>query len=184
MGHPSSTNGHFINLREDDTSSSHLVHTLNVEFDGLYVKFYSGSGSTNVYAKFFSFNQSVTIGSAPPYSINSDDIPDIDLADLIFLLFDDGLYGITTQYYYVNNLIDTDLTYHEGVATFDCIKVVDGNTEDTNISFKIGILSEVYCRGSFIDDILPLQVRYTYIDYKYAGSNSFFESSTRCTYSY
>ncbi|RUM62644.1 MAG: hypothetical protein DSZ04_07580 [Sulfurimonas sp.] len=29
-----------------------------------------------------------------------------------------------------------------------------------------------------MDDILPLQVRYTYIDYKYAGSNSFFESST------
>jgi uncharacterized protein DUF3373 len=53
--------------------------------------------------------------------------------------------------------------------------------EDTNIGSKIaarGDAYEAYFTEPLIDDILTLQVRYTYIDYKYAGSNGFFGNAT------
>ena len=49
--------------------------------------------------------------------------------------------------------------------------------EDTNIGSKVaarGDAYEAYFTEPIIDDILSLQIRYTYIDYKYAGSNGFF----------
>jgi len=53
--------------------------------------------------------------------------------------------------------------------------------EDTNIGSKVaarGDAYEAYFTEPIIDDILSLQVRYTYIDYKYAGSNGFFGSTS------
>jgi len=53
--------------------------------------------------------------------------------------------------------------------------------EDTNIGSKIatrGDAYEAYFTEPLIDDILSLQIRYTYIDYKYAGSNGFFGNTT------
>jgi len=53
--------------------------------------------------------------------------------------------------------------------------------EDTNIGSKLatrGDAYEAYFTEPLIDDILTLQVRYTYIDYKYAGSNGFFGNTT------
>ncbi len=49
--------------------------------------------------------------------------------------------------------------------------------EDTNIGSKIaarGDAYEAYFTEYLVDDILSMQLRYTYIDYKYAGSNGFF----------
>jgi hypothetical protein len=52
---------------------------------------------------------------------------------------------------------------------------------------KIQIGSKVAARGDayeaymteyLVEDILSLQLRYTYIDYKYTGSNGFFGNST------
>jgi hypothetical protein len=37
---------------------------------------------------------------------------------------------------------------------------------------------EIYFTEPLVDDILTFQLRYTYIDYKYSGSNGFFGSST------
>jgi len=53
--------------------------------------------------------------------------------------------------------------------------------EDTNIGSKVaarGDAYEVYFTEYLVEDILSLQLRYTYIDYEYSGSNSFFGDMT------
>ena len=108
IGRRPSTNGHLINYRDNDISSSPMAHTVNVEFDGLsskftlskewgtYVKFCAGRGLSNAAPKF----------SYAPYA-ETTDIPEIDLLGLIFVPFNSGQYSLNTQYYYANNLIDS-----------------------------------------------------------------------------
>ena len=53
--------------------------------------------------------------------------------------------------------------------------------EDTNIGSKIAVRGdayELYFTEYLVDDILSLQLRYTYIDYDYTGSNGFFGNTT------
>jgi hypothetical protein len=53
--------------------------------------------------------------------------------------------------------------------------------EDTIIGSKIaarGDAYEMYFTEPLVKDILTFQLRYTYIDYKYSGSNGFFGSQT------
>jgi hypothetical protein len=53
--------------------------------------------------------------------------------------------------------------------------------EDTLIGSKIatrGDAYEMYFTEPLVDDILTFQLRYTYIDYKYSGSNGFFGSTS------
>ncbi len=53
--------------------------------------------------------------------------------------------------------------------------------EDTLIGSKIaarGDAYELYFTEPLVDDILTFQLRYTYIDYDYSGSNGFFGSTT------
>lgn len=53
--------------------------------------------------------------------------------------------------------------------------------EDTNIGSKVatrGDAYEVYFTEYLVDDILSMQLRYTYIDYKYSGSNGFFGNTS------
>jgi hypothetical protein len=53
--------------------------------------------------------------------------------------------------------------------------------EDTMIGSKIaarGDAYEAYFTEPLVNDILTFQLRYTYIDYKYSGSNGFFGSTT------
>ena len=119
IGRRPSTNGHLINLRDDDSAASPMGHTINVEFDGLsakftvwedvgmYFKFCAGRGGSNASPRFFAVAPSNgQVSVAAPYATNKDDIPDIDLGGLIFVPYDDGQYSIATQYYYAANLID------------------------------------------------------------------------------
>jgi len=53
--------------------------------------------------------------------------------------------------------------------------------EDTNVGSKIatrGNAYELYFTEYLVEDILSFQLRYTYIDYDYSGSNGFFGNST------
>ena len=53
--------------------------------------------------------------------------------------------------------------------------------EDTNIGSKVaarGNAYEAYFTEYLVEDILSLQIRYTYIDYDYSGSNGFFGATT------
>jgi hypothetical protein len=271
IGRRPSTNGHLINLRDDDNAASPMGHAINVEFDGLsskfalenitgidgmYIKFCAGRGMSNAKPKF----------TSTPYAIDTNvttSNPNIDLAGLIFVPYSDGQYTIATQYYYANNLIDavdqqdqmkgfkTVGGLHSFTANFiangigdeindflddttffisGAISKTDPNStggmlgspnpevgysawvglqfpsliteegrwgleynkgsrywrsitygEDTNIGSKVatrGDAYEAYFTEYLVEDILSMQIRYTYIDYKYTGSNGFFGSTT------
>ncbi len=267
IGRRPSTNGHLVNLRDDDHASSPMAHSINVEFDGLsskfglenvtgvdgmYVKFCAGRGMSNAKPRI----------NATPYASNKNTTPDIDLAGLIFVPYDNGQYSLNTQYYYANNLMDaTSITnptlktvgglhsftaniiangIGDGISDFldDTLFFVSGAVsitnpnksgggmlgrdnartgysywtgvqfpsliseegrwgveynhgskfwrsmtygEDTNIGSKLAVRGdayEAYFTEPLIEDVLSMQVRYTYIDYKYAGSNGFFGGAT------
>lgn len=270
VGRRPSTNGHLINLRDDDKAASPMGHAINVEFDGLsakfglenltgangmYVKLCAGRGMSNAAPKF----------SSTPYASNDTENTGIDLAGLIFVPYDNGQYSIGTQYYYANNLIDmtmatpTDTSFttvggmHSITANFvingignEISDFLDDTTffvsgamsitnpnggkamlgskvdesvtgtsywigtqfpslitedgrwgleynhgsehwrsitygEDTNIGSKVatrGDAYEAYMTEYLVDDILSMQIRYTYIDYKYTGSNGFFGNTS------
>ncbi|ADN08447.1 DUF3373 domain-containing protein [Sulfurimonas autotrophica] len=267
IGRRPSTNGHLVNLRDDDHAASPMGHNINVEFDGLsskfalenvtgvdgmYVKFCAGRGMSNAAPRF---------NSAPYADTTSNSA--IDLVGLIFTPWSDGQYTINSQYYYAGNLIDvknsndqsqgfkTVGNLHAITANFVANGIGDGINdflddtvffisgamsitdpdngqsmlgsteaqngysewvgvqypsliseegrwgleynhgskywrsitygEDTNIGSKLaarGDAYEAYFTEPLIDDILSLQIRYTYIDYKYAGSNGFFGSTS------
>ena len=268
IGRRPSTNGHLVNLRDDDHAASPMGHNINVEFDGLsskfnlenvtgvdgmYVKFCAGRGMSNAEPRF----------NTAPYADNTTSNASIDLAGLIFTPWSDGQYTVNTQYYFAGNLIDevnasnpsagfnTVGNMHSITANFVANGIGDGISdflddtvffisgamsitepdngqsmlgsadsqkgysewvgvqypsliseegrwgleynhgskywrsitygEDTNIGSKLaarGDAYEAYFTEPLIDDILSLQVRYTYIDYKYAGSNGFFGSTS------
>jgi hypothetical protein len=263
IGRRPSTNGHLVNLRDDDKAASPMGHTINVEFDGLsskfglenvtgvngmYVKVCAGRGMSNAAPKF---------ATTPYATIDDNANPDIDLIGLIFTPYSDGQYSFNTQYYYANNLIDMSPTGGfdtvGGMHSFTANVVVNGigdgvsdylddstfflsgamsktapesdqsmlttelgesktgysywaglqmpsfitddgrwgvefnhgskywrsitYGEDTNIGSKLaarGNAYEAYFTEYLVEDILSLQVRYTYIDYDYTGSNGFF----------
>jgi len=279
IGRRPSTNGHLVNLRDNDCASSPMGHTINVEFDGLsskfsfedvtgidgmYLKFCAGRGLTNASPRF----------SPDPYE-TEDDVPNMELAGLIFVPYNDGQYGMAMQYYYATNLIDAHnpLNQAEGFDTVGnlhsftanitmngigdewsdyledtfffisgAISVTDPKdrsgesanyggvdptgmlgskesqvgysawvglqmpslisedghwgleynkgsaywrsityAEDTNIGSKLatrGDAYEVYFTEPLVKEILSLQIRYTYIDYAYSGSNGFFGNTT------
>ena len=283
IGRRPSTNGHLINLRDDDHAASPQGHSINVEFDGLsakfglenltgisgmYVKFCAGRGGTNAAPKFFAVNPATgtVVNNGAPYATNKGDIGNIDLGGFIFRVFDNGQYTFDTQFYYANNLIDADINgtgqllgmktvggMYSETASFAINGIGDGISdflddttffvsgammqtdpnknesmlgaangkskegysywvgtqfpsliseegrwgleynhgskywrsityaEDTNIGSKVaarGDAYEAYFTEPIIDDILSLQLRYTYIDYKYTGSNGFFGDTT------
>lgn len=280
VGRRPSTNGHLINLRDDDQPASPMGHAINVEFDGasakfgfddvldgMYFKLCAGRGMSNAAPKF----------TSTPYASVSDfqgGNTAIDLAGLIFVPYDNGQYSVSTQYYYANNLIDaidpanqmagfdtvggmhsatanitvngigndmgdflddtiffvsgamsvtdpkndkrmlygamdtnmmatktgeskTGYSYWVGTQ-FPSLLSEDGRWgveynngsqywrsitygEDTNIGSKMatrGDAVEAYMTEYLVEDILSLQLRYTYIDYKYSGSNGFFGETT------
>jgi len=284
IGRRPSTNGHLINYRDNDPAASPMGHTINVEFDGLssrfglenvtgvdgmYVKFCAGRGSSNADAKFFTVNPAnYVVSSAAPYAVNANDIPNIDLAGLIFVPYDNGQYSVGTQYYYAGHLIDAKIAntpagpvytgmedvgnMHSFTANFTANGIGDGwseflddslvfvslamsltepkkggqgmlgsteskmgrsywigtqfpslisesgrwgieynhgtkywrsvtYAEDTMIGSKVaarGNAYEAYFTEYLIEDVLSMQLRYTYIDYNFAGSNGFFGSTT------
>ena len=269
VGRRPSTNGHLINLRDDDQAASPMGHAINVEFDGLsakfglenltgadgmYVKLCAGRGMSNAAPKF----------ATTPYAEVTGDNTNIDLIGLIFVPYDNGQYAVNTQYYYASNLIDmtdpmnpaagfdtvggmhsvtANLTVNgigagdflddsvffvsgamsksdpkDGQAMFNAMEPGESQTgysawvgvqtpslisddgrwgfeynygteywrsitygEDTNIGSKMatrGTAYEAYFTEYLVEDILSLQLRYTYIDYEYTGSNGFFGATS------
>ncbi len=271
IGRRSSTNGHLINLRDDDKAASPMGHTINVEFDGLSSKFSFENSVEGMYVKLCAgraMSNAAHKFTSAPYASEDVANPNIDLIGLIFTPYSNGQYTINTQYYYANNLIDQrysslgaptqsfdtvgamhsfsanimingigdnwgdfldDSTlfvsgamtktdpYDRGIYT-GMLGATDSKVgysgwiglqtpsllsdegrmgieynkgsrywrsitygEDTNIGSKIaarGDAYEVYFTEYLVEDILSMQLRYTYIDYKYSGSNGFFGNTT------
>jgi len=267
IGRRPSTNGHLVNLRDDDHAASPMGHNINVEFDGLSAKFAfeNVTGIDGMYVKFCAgrgLSNAKPRISSTPYATDTTVVPNIDLAGLIFVPYDDGQYSFNTQYYYANNLIDaTSLTnptlktvgglhaltanivangIGDGISDFlddtiffvsGAMSITDPNksgggmlgrteaktgysvwtgvqipsliseegrwgleynhgskfwrsmtyAEDTNIGSKLaarGDAYEAYFTEPLIEDMLSMQVRYTYIDYAFSGSNGFFGNAT------
>ncbi|MCX6060675.1 MAG: DUF3373 family protein [Campylobacterales bacterium] len=112
IGRRPSTEGHLINLRDDDHASSPLAHTINVEFDGASAKFGMDelTGLTGSYFKLCAgrgmSNAEPRFNSAP-YATSSDaNTSNIDMAGIIIVPYDDKQYSTGLQYTYANNLID------------------------------------------------------------------------------
>ncbi len=264
VGRRPSTNGHLVNLRDDDHAASPMGHNINVEFDGLSAKFAleNVTGVDGMYVKFCAgramSNAAPRFNTAPYADTTSN--ASIDLLGLIFTPWSDGQYTVNTQYYFANNLIDGNTTgtgfdtvgnMHAITANFVANGIGDGINdflddtiffisgamsitepdqgqgmlgsttsqkgysewvgvqypsliseegrwgleynhgskywrsitygEDTNIGSKLatrGDAYEAYFTEPLIEDILSLQIRYTYIDYKYTGSNGFFGNTS------
>ncbi len=268
LGRRPSTNGHLINLRENDPAASPSGHTINVEFDGLsskfglekltgvpgmYIKLCAGQGATDAKPMF----------SATPYAMDkSDNTLPIYLGGFIFVPYDNGQFSVGTQFYGAQNLIDMDDPFNptgfetvgdlysgsiymmlngignewseflddttlfisgamsrtdpnENGSMLGSTEMENGYSywvglnmpsliseegrfglefnhgskywrpvtygEDTMIGSKVaarGNAYEAYFTEPLLDDVLSLQVRYTYIDYDYSGSNGFFGSTT------
>lgn len=155
LGRRPSTNGHLINLRDDDEQSSPLAHFVNVEFDGgsskfdlsevagisgLYVKLCFGRGMTNANENF----------SATPYANKSGEIKQIDMLGVIVSLYDNGQYSLVTQTVRANNLIDIDMNMTSGGPKSDFYTT--GNLNNFTIQFMAeGIGSNL---GEFLSDTI------------------------------
>lgn len=273
IGRRPSTQGHLINLRDDDPASSPLAHAINVEFDGASAKFgmEEVTGLTGSYFKLCAgrgmSEAEPRFNTATPYAGNGTaKTNNIDMAGIIIVPYDDKQYSIGMQYTYANNLIDLNQSnptgavmetvgglhtatgfamvngigdgwseflddslifvsgamsktdpYH-GTGKQGMLGSLDSQTgysywigtqfpslisdegrwgaefnhgsnhwrpitygEDTLIGSKIaarGDAYELYFTEPLVDDILTFQLRYTYIDYDYAGSNGFFGSNS------
>lgn len=111
IGRRPSTNGHLINLRDDDRAASPLAHAINVEFDGLSAKFGLDeiSGVTGSYAKLCAgrgMSNAEPRFNSTPYSSQDAKTNNIDMAGIILVPYDDKQYSTGLQYTYANNLID------------------------------------------------------------------------------
>ena len=137
--------GHTINVEFDGISSKFsLEDTIGVE--GMYVKFCAGRGGTNANPKFFDVNASGSPTVTAPYSTSSRDTTDIDLGGLIFVPYDNEQYGIATQYYYANNLIDADFN---AFGQFQGMKTV-GGLHSVTVNFTVSGIGDEW--SDFLDD--------------------------------
>jgi len=172
IGRRPSTNGHLINLRDDDRAASPMGHNINVEFDGMsarfgfenitgipgmYMKFCAGRGATNADARFFTVNTSgeynASLPIVPYATNNSDHVTNIDLAGVIFVPYDDGQYSLNTQYYYAAHLIDADMepTATPGIYQFTGMQDV-GNMHAITANFVMNGIGSGW--SDFLDDTI------------------------------
>ena len=154
IGRRPSTNGHLVNLRDDDHQASPMGHNINVEFDGLsakfglenitnvdgmYVKFCAGRGMSNA--------QPMFSPNGTPFASDETANPDIDLIGLIFVPYDNGQYSFNTQYYYANNLIDQHVD-NTGTVTGDFDTV--GGLHAITANIKMDGIGDEW--SDFLDD--------------------------------
>ncbi len=117
IGRRPSTGGLGINYREGDKRKSAIGSTVNVEFDGVslrwnidqvtplpgaWFKFCGGRGLTNAYQRF----NDTTNGA--DYSSNSALTKDSNMIGFIFVPYDDGQYSVHTNWAQADHLIGYD----------------------------------------------------------------------------
>ena len=156
VGRRPSTNGHLVNLRDDDQPASPMGHTINVEFDGISAKFglENLTGADGMYVKFcagrgMSNAQPMFSTNGTPYATNKSTNPDIDLIGLIFVPYNNGQYSLSTQYYYANNLIDSHVDNAGNMdGTFDTV----GGLHSFTANIKVDGIGNDW--SDFLDDTI------------------------------
>lgn len=123
IGRRPSTEGHLINLRDDQKASSPLAHIVNTEFDGASAKFGTEEliGLTGSYFKLCAgrgMSEAEARFSATPYAgNNATNTNNIDLGGIIIVPYDDKQYSTGFQYAYANNLIDQTSQVNSAMKT-------------------------------------------------------------------
>jgi len=153
IGRRPSTNGHLINLREDESPASPLAHSINVEFDGLSSKFELEdlTGVDGMYIKFCA-GRAITVAqekfTSTPYADDRIENQALELGGFIFVPYDNGQYSVLTQYYYASNLIDQDFNTTTGTAlnTFTSV----GDMHNVTASFLANGIGDGI--SEFLDD--------------------------------
>lgn len=147
VGRRPSTDGLGINVRADQNRKSALSHTVNVEFDGasarfeldkitgvegMWLKFCAGRGLTNAKARFQM--------DGTDYSEDKTLNPDVDMAGVIFVPYDNGQYSVHANYAKSWNLIGYDnadigqiMSGNPQNATFNDV----GDIEFATVMFKV-----------------------------------------------
>ena len=125
FGRRPSVDGFLANLRNDNENpSSPISHNINMEFDGASFKFDMDkvTGISGMYLKLclgrgfsettgsYSMNSTGT-GFNPSYSEDGD-TPDMDLAGVIWQIYDNGQYKVMANYFQAWNMMDINpITY-------------------------------------------------------------------------
>lgn len=151
VGRRPSTNGHLINLRDNDQASSPLAHAINVEFDGASAKF-GMEGVTGLTGSYFKLCAGRGMSDAEPrfnpapYAKSEATTNDIDMAGIIIVPYDDKQYSFGMQYTYANNLIDNNQT--TSGASFETV----GGLHTATAFAMVNGIGDGW--GDFLDDSL------------------------------
>ena len=135
FGRRPSVDGFLTNLRAGNADpASPIGHNINMEFDGasfkfdvdkitgiagMYFKICLGRGNSDADARFPEFTgyngTNFTMANAStahtPYSTNGNDAPNMDLAGLIWQIYDDGQYKVMTNYFKGWNMMGANFTW-------------------------------------------------------------------------
>ncbi|AOO66734.1 DUF3373 family protein [Sulfurospirillum halorespirans] len=120
FGRRPSVDGFLANLRNDNESpASPISHNINMEFDGASFKFDMDkmTGISGMYLKLClgrgfsettgSYSMGAT-GFSPSYS-EDNQTPDMDLAGLIWQIYDNGQYKVMANYFQAWNMMDINM---------------------------------------------------------------------------
>ncbi|WP_333804719.1 DUF3373 family protein [Sulfurospirillum sp.] len=134
FGRRPSVDGFLTNLRAGNADpASPIGHNINMEFDGasfkfdidkitgisgMYLKLCLGRGNSSADARFpeftgyngTNFGMANATAAHTPYSTNGVDAPNMDLAGLIFQIYDDGQYKVMSNYFKGWNMMGANFT--------------------------------------------------------------------------
>jgi len=172
FGRRPSVDGFLTNLRADNENpASPIGHNINMEFDGasfkfdmdkvtgiagMYFKLCLGRGNTNAdskYAAFDNFNGTVPLQNFGNlgYAQTSLNAPNMDLAGLIWQIYDDGQYKVMTNYFKGWNMMGAN--FSNLTATTVNTNLVDvGDLTGGALSFQVNGIGDGI--SDFLDDTI------------------------------
>ncbi|MEA2099211.1 MAG: DUF3373 family protein, partial [Campylobacterota bacterium] len=173
VGRRPATNGHLINLRDDDKAKSPMGHIINMEFDGasasvkldhvlpgMYAKLCIGRGLTN--ATSWASQATNVLGAPmggstqPNYTEDNNNLDNVDMVGVILKPYDDGQYSVMTKWYRgynVPGLVATNIMNMQNMNGPTSMQMkTTGDMDGMAISAKIeGIGDEI---SDFLDETI------------------------------
>lgn len=178
FGRRPSVDGFLTNLRAGNADpASPIGHNINMEFDGasfkfdmdkvtgiagMYFKICLGRGNSDADARFpeftgyngTNFTYANATAAHTPYSTNGNDAPNMDLAGLIWQIYDDGQYKVMTNYFKGWNMMGanfTNLTNVNPMTDSYNVSLTDvGDLTGGAVSFQVNGIGDGI--SDFLDD--------------------------------
>lgn len=177
FGRRPSIDGFLTNLRAgNDDPASPIGHNINMEFDGasfkfdlaqltgvsgMYFKLCLGRGNSNADAKYPTFTGYPIMGGVypsmthTPYAKTNNDSANMDLAGLIFQIYDNGQYKVMANYFKGFNMMGADFSYYNGLNRINGynVRMVDvGDLSGGALSLQVNGIGEGI--SDFLDDTI------------------------------